>query len=99
MIGHSSTPGNLHSMVYGMRSSIDDVLEWAYTCHLEKLMLESESYVRIRACLGMRLLICIDSFNHICSILQVERYRRIVRDGLKDAIWSDEDVYLEMDLN
>ena len=30
---------------------VDDVLEWAYRCHLEKLMLESESYARLCVCL------------------------------------------------
>ena len=73
MIEHSSTPENLHSLVCGMRSLTEDVLEWAYICHLEKLMLESESYVRLCACLGMRLLICIG----------------VVGNGLKDAIQSD----------
>ena len=47
MIGHSSTPENLHSLLHGMGSSVDDALEWAYRCHLEKLMLESESYARL----------------------------------------------------
>ena len=47
MIEHSSTPENLHSLLYGMGSSVDDALELAYRCHLEKLMLESESYTRL----------------------------------------------------
>ena len=44
---HSSAPENLHSLVFGIRSSVDNVLEWAYRFHLEKLMLGSESYDRL----------------------------------------------------
>ena len=51
MIEHLSTPENLHSLVYGMRSLVEVALEWAYRCHLEKWMLEIESYVRLCACL------------------------------------------------
>ena len=51
MIEHSSTPENLHSSLYGIGSSVDDALEWAYRCHLEKLILESESYARLCICL------------------------------------------------
>ena len=47
MIEHSCTPENLHSLVFGIRSSVDNMLEWAYRCHLEKLMLGSESYARL----------------------------------------------------
>src|ERR1043165_8318952 len=77
MIEHSSTPENLHSLLYGMESSVDDALEWAYIFHLEKLMLESESYARL------------------CIRLLDERE---IRDGLKDAIWRDEDAQSEMGL-
>ena len=51
MIEDLSTPENLHSLVYGMRSLDDDVLEWAYRFHLENMMLGIESYVRLYACL------------------------------------------------
>ena len=51
MIEHSSTPENLHSLLYEIRSSVDDALEWAYRCHLEKLLPESESYARLCICL------------------------------------------------
>ena len=51
MIEHSSTPENLHSLLYGMGSSVDNALEWAYRCHLVNLMLESESYARRCVCL------------------------------------------------
>ena len=44
MIEHSSTLENLYSLLCGMGSSVDDAREWAYRIHLEKLMLESESY-------------------------------------------------------
>ena len=51
MIEYASTLENLHLLVFRIRSSVDNMLEWAYRCHLEKLMLGSESYARLCVCL------------------------------------------------
>ena len=93
MIEHSSTPENLHSLLYKIGSSADDALEWAYRCHLEKLLLEIESYARLCICLlsrrdngdGLKMPSGeAESYARLCSCL----LKRDDGDGLMMPSWA-----------